>query len=98
MNLFVMLPFIINFSSYSPLSNYVRTVLRRPKQWSDESMFRALDTVKEGIPVNRAAELCVPRSTLRDRVTAFVYRTRYIQSLGHHHILQMLKKQSWITF
>ena len=32
-------------------------------------MIRALDAVKEGILVNRAAELyCVPRSTLRDRV------------------------------
>ena len=60
-----------------PHSNYVRAVLRSPnkknrkrKQWSDESLIRGLDAVKEGIPVNRAAELYyVPRSTLRDRVT-----------------------------
>ena len=60
-----------------PNSNFVRAVLCSPnekkrnrKQWSDESMVRALYTVKEGIPVNRAAELyCVPRSTCRDRVT-----------------------------
>ena len=85
-------------------SNYIRAVLCSPnkkkrKQRSEESMIRALDAVKEGILVNHANELyCVPRSTLQDRVTGNVDRGRYIQSLGLHYILQMLKKQSWLTF
>ena len=38
---------------------------KKRKQWSDESMIRALDAIIEGIPVNRTVELyCVPRSTL----------------------------------
>ena len=62
-----------------PRSKSAPAVLRSPKkvqkrkQWSEESMQAALDAVKSGVSVLRAArEHCVPRQTLRDRVSGRV--------------------------
>ena len=43
------------------------------KQWSNESMEAALKAVKDGMGVNKAAELHgVPKTTLKDRVSGRV--------------------------
>ena len=43
------------------------------KQWSNESMEAALEAVKKGLPVRKAAtQFGVPRTTLQDRVNGKV--------------------------
>ena len=43
------------------------------KDWSDVSMVGAMKAVAEGLGINRAAlEFCVPKTTLKDRVSGRV--------------------------
>ena len=57
-------------------SNSALPVLQSPKKrlkWTNESMIRAMDAVKQGSSVKRAAEQHgVPRTTLRDHISGHV--------------------------
>ena len=65
-----------------PRSKSAPAVLSSPhkkkrKQWSDESMLLAMEAVKNGTPIQRAAKLHgVPRTTLHDRTSGRVQHGR----------------------
>ena len=47
------------------------------KQWTDKEMLAAIDDVKQGMSCNKAADAhCVPRSTLKDRISGRVIHGR----------------------
>ena len=47
------------------------------KQWTDREMLAAIDDVKQGMSCNKAADAhCVPRSTLKDRISGRVIHGR----------------------
>ena len=47
------------------------------KQWMDREMLAAIDDVKQGMSCNKAADAhCVPRSTLKDRISGRVIHGR----------------------
>ena len=82
-----------------PRSKSAPAVLRSPqkirkrKQWPEESMQKALDAVKSGVSVMRAArEHGVPRQTLRDRVSG-KYST--VLSQDQNHICHQWKRRNW---
>ena len=68
----------------------------RRKQWSDENMVSALEAVKSGMSVLRAATLYdVPKSTLRDRVNG---RVKHGEKPGPNTYLSSAEEEELTSF